>query len=363
MPRKAYLNKHYSSNELKKKYLKSFDSVESRRWHLLWKVSLGWTIKNSALAVGLNYDYAKEIVHKYNNLGIKAIKNGRQNLKKQRVGKKPLLTKQQLEKLEQELESLPSSEKGIWTGPKVARWIEKETGIDKVWNQRGWEYLKKCNYSLQSPRPQHSKGDKLEQEIFKTNLPLKVKNLEAENPKSEIDVWFFDEHRIGLKPILRKVWSKIGERPIAIVQHRYEWLYVYGFVKPKTGETLWYLIPRVNTDWLNRVYQSFANDVGISETKKVLLVEDNAGWHRSQKVEVPEGIIVEFLPPYSPELQPAQRLKPHVRLWLLVDEPLVNQNFETIDEIEEILVKRCNILLNLKQEIKDLTNYHWLNST
>jgi hypothetical protein len=62
-------------------------------------------------------------------------------------------------------------------------------------------------------------------------------------------------------------------------------------------------------------------------------------------------------PPYSPELQPAERL------WLLVDEPLVNQNFETIDEIEEILVKRCNILLNLKQEIKDLTNYHWLNST
>jgi transposase len=119
----------------------------------------------------------------------------------------------------------------------------------------------------------------------------------------------------------------------------------------------------VNTDWLNRVYQSFANDVGISETKKVLLVEDNAGWHRSERVEVPEGIIVEFLPPYSPELPPAQRLKPHVRLWLLVDEPLVNQNFETIDEIEEILVKHCNILLNLKQEIKDLTNYHWLNST
>lgn len=153
------------------------------------------------------------------------------------------------------------------------------------------------------------------------------------------------------------MWSKIGNRPVAIVEHRYEWLYVYGFVKPKTGETLWYLIPRVNTNWLNRVYQSFANDVGISETKKVLLVEDNAGWHRSQKVKVPEGMIVEFLPPYSPELQPAERL------WSLVDEPLVNQNFETIDEIEEILSKRCNTLLNLKQEIKNLTNYHWLTIT
>ena len=355
MPRKAYLKKHHSSEEIKKKYLKSKDLVESRRWHLLWKVSLGWTIKNGAIAVGFNYDYAKEIVNKYNNSGEKAVKNARKSPKKQRGGKKPLLTKQQLEKLGQELESLPSSERGIWTGPKVARWIEKETGASKVWNQRGWEYLKKCSYSWQSPRPQHSKGDKLEQEIFKANFPLKIKNLEAEHPKSEIDVWFFDEHRVGLKPILKKVWSKIGQRPMAIVQHRYEWLYVYGFVKPKTGETLWYLIPRVNTLWLNRVYQSFANDVGISK-KKVLLVEDNAGWHRSKKVEVPEGIIVEFLPPYSPELQPAERL------WSLVDEPLVNQNFETIDEIEEILSKRCNTLNNLKQEIKNLTNYHWLTS-
>ena len=80
---------------------------------------------------------------------------------------------------------------------------------------------------------------------------------------------------MGLKPILRKVWSKIGERPRATVHHRYEWLYVYGFVKPKTGETLWYLIPRVNTNWLNLVYQNFVRDAGISQ-KKVLLVEDNA---------------------------------------------------------------------------------------
>ena len=91
-------------------------------------------------------------------------------------------------------------------------------------------------------------------------------------------------------------------------------------------------------------------------------MEDNAGWHRSQKVAVPEGITVEFLPPYSPELY-AKRYplgQPAERLWSLVDEPLVNQSFETIDEIEEILVKRCNVLNNMEKEIKDLTNYHWL---
>ncbi len=67
---------------------------------------------------------------------------------------------------------------------------------------------------------------------------------------------------------MRKVWAKIGTRPIAVVEPSYEWLYVYGFVQPKTGETLWYLIPRVNTLWLNLVYQQFAVDAGISEKKR-----------------------------------------------------------------------------------------------
>ena len=87
----------------------------------------------------------------------------------------------------------------------------------------------------------------------------------------------------------------------------------------------------------------------------IAIVEDNAGWHRSQKLKVPNGIIVEFLPAYSPELQPAERL------WTLVDEPLVNEYFETIEEIEDVLASRCCMLQNMTEEIKNLTNYHWLN--
>lgn len=88
----------------------------------------------------------------------------------------------------------------------------------------------------------------------------------------------------------------------------------------------------------------------------MLLVEDNAGWHRSQKTKIPDGIKVEFLPAYSPELQPAERL------WTLVDEPLVNDYFETIDELEEVLAKRCNVLSKIKEEIRSLTSYYWLAS-
>ena len=86
------------------------------------------------------------------------------------------------------------------------------------------------------------------------------------------------------------------------------------------------------------------------------MVEDNAGWHRSKKAIVPEGIEIDFLP-HSPELQPAERL------WQLVDEPLVNQYFETIYEIEDILVKRCCVVSQMKEEVRKLTNYHWLKNT
>jgi transposase len=97
-----------------------------------------------------------------------------------------------------------------------------------------------------------------------------------------------------------------------------------------------------------------AKDTKLSETRQVLLVEDNAGWHRSNKATIPAGITVEFLPAYSPELQPDERL------WTLVGEPLVNEYFETIEDVEEVLVLRCNVLSYMKAEIKSLTHYHRL---
>jgi hypothetical protein len=55
------------------------------------------------------------------------------------------------------------------SGPKVALWLAQKTGREQVGKLLGWEYLKKCSYSPQRPRPQHRKGDKIEQEEFKKN--------------------------------------------------------------------------------------------------------------------------------------------------------------------------------------------------
>ena len=111
-------------------------------------------MKNSAIAVGLDYQYVKKIVKKSHELGVEGVKNRRKETQTPLTGKTPLLSEQQLSKLVTALRSRPE-DGGISTGPKVARWLEKEIARKKVGNQRGWDYLKKCKYSWQKPRPKH----------------------------------------------------------------------------------------------------------------------------------------------------------------------------------------------------------------
>ena len=67
-----------------------------------------------------------------------------------------------------------------------------------------------------------------------------------------------DEHRLGLKPIIRRVWSPIGERPLVKVHQRYEWTYLYAFARPKTGEVCWLILPTVNAQVFSLALESFA---------------------------------------------------------------------------------------------------------
>ncbi len=59
-------------------------------------------------------------------------------------------------------------------------------------------------------------------------MALEAQALREAHPSDEVEVWSADEARFGLKPVLRRVWSPIGERPLAEVDERYEWLWLYG---------------------------------------------------------------------------------------------------------------------------------------
>ncbi len=215
MPKKVELEPHLSHSDLKTRYRSSHDPVESRRWHLLWKVASGWRVKDAASVVGLNYDYARRVIKKYNEIGIDSVTNHRNKTSRNHQGgKESILNPQQLDKLKESLQKKPV-DGGDWTGPKVARWMEQETGRSKIYDARGWDYLKKLEYSWHKLRPKHQKGCPIELKEFNKNLPKKVEVLQKENLHAEVKVWFFDEHRLGLKAILARLWSPVKERLLA----------------------------------------------------------------------------------------------------------------------------------------------------
>ncbi len=71
-----------------------------------------------------------------------------------------------------------------------------------------------------------------------------------------------DEHRIGLKPILRRVWAPKGATVKAPVAQRYEWMHVLAFVHPQSGQTSWLLVPTVSVEVFSLVLAAFAEEVG-----------------------------------------------------------------------------------------------------
>ena len=184
---------------------------------------------------------------------------------------------------------------------------------------------------------------------------MRLLRLKEGYPTAKVELWCEDEHRLGLKPIIRKIWSPIGQRPQVSVHQRYKWTYLYAFARPTSGEVHWLILPTVSAQAFSVALENFAKEVGASKNKRILLVVDKAGWHTAKKkLKVPEGTHLEFLPSHSPELQPAERLWP-----LSSNEGVAYCHFEEIEELEEALVERCVALCNQPELVRAYTRYHW----
>ena len=102
------------------------------------------------------------------------------------------------------------------------------------------------------------------------------------------------------------MWAERGSRPTAVKQTEYEWLYVFAAVNPRTGESSAILTPTVNTGYMNEHLRFISEQAG--QNRHVVLVLDQAGWHVAKALQVPHNITLLWLPPYSPELNPIERV-------------------------------------------------------
>ena len=111
--------------------------------------------------------------------------------------------------------------------------------------------------------------------------PIKLDDTVAEetarHPDKPVEVWATDEHRLGLKPVCRRVWAPVGERPLALGHHRSQWLYVIAFVHPAEGETVWYLSNGIDKPLFEKLLADFARQAGAGRERIIVLPLENAG--------------------------------------------------------------------------------------
>ncbi len=152
---------HLSIEALEMRYRKAKDPVERSHWHIIWLLAQGKTTKEIAEVSGYCPIWIRTLAHRYNDEGPPGLGDRRHS----NPGGTFILSQEQQAQLQQALDE-PPADGGLWTGPKVARWIESQTGR-QVHPQRGWEYLKRLNYSKRVLRPRHAKADPAAQEAFK----------------------------------------------------------------------------------------------------------------------------------------------------------------------------------------------------
>ncbi len=155
------LKVHLSTEALETRYRKAKDGVERSHWHIIWLLAQGKTTKEIAQVTGYCPTWIRTLAHRYNEEGPQGLGDRRHG----NPGGTFILSQEQQTRLQQAIDE-PAADGGLWTGPKVAHWIFAQTDR-KVHPQRGWEYLKRLNYSKRVLRPRHAKADPAAQEAFK----------------------------------------------------------------------------------------------------------------------------------------------------------------------------------------------------
>ena len=160
---------------------------------------------------------------------------------------------------------------------------------------------------------------------------------------------FYDESRFGLITDISRKWTIRGVKLIIPYQQKYEYFYLYQSTDIKTDENFSMFMSGLDTEFLNVYLEKLSERF---KDEKIVLIMDNAPFHKSKKLKIPKNIKIYFIPPYSPELNPQERRFEDIKKFLK------NKIFKSLEELQE---KITNILFDYtKDKIKFLVSYSYL---
>ena len=235
---------------------------------------------------------------------------------------------------------------GRWRrGRDLVVWLQKEHGIE-LSLKGAYYYLGKAGGVLKVPRKTHAKKDAAQSELFKTELAerLQALPLEAGRP---VRIWVADEHRYGLISVLRRCWALRGLRVTAPYQTKYVWGYLHSALE---------------VDGLHEAQALFSSSVNLETSGRFLdqiaqsdpqaqhvIIWDQAGFHpRAGHMAVPAGVHLLSLPPYSPELNPVEKIGAFIK------DAVCNKIWPTLEAMEAAISEELAPLWKIPERVAQL---------
>jgi len=182
-----------------------------------------------------------------------------------------------------------------------------------------------------------------------------VEAIAKEHPDQPIELWFQDEMRVGQKGTLTRVWAAHGQRATAPRDLRFGYAYLFGAVCPERDTGAAIVMPMINVAAMNEHLAEIGRCVRPGA--HAVLVLDGAGWHPRAGLAVPDNLSLLFLPPYSPELNPAEELWHELRRHFLA-----NRLIDTVDQLIDACCDAWSAVLRRPGFIRSVTGFSWLPS-
>lgn len=163
---------------------------------------------------------------------------------------------------------------------------------------------------------------------------------------------FQDEGRFGRINDPHRCWAPKGVRPEVAVQIVREYTYAYAAVSPHDGVMDSLILPEVNAG---------AMSIFLAEVAKrhpnefILMVMDQAGWHKAKDLVIPRNIRLIWLPPYSPQCNPVENIWDEIR-----EKWFPNLVFNSLEAVEDTLVEALLALENDNRRTQSIAGFEWI---
>lgn len=211
-----------------------------------------------------------------------------------------------------------------WTARKLHGWVRNNLDLEVSYTTV-WRLFHERGFSLQVPRPWPDRQDEAAREVFRQTMGRLLED-------NDVEIWFQDEMGVEGDPRPRRRWATVGGQPTITKNGDHLRTNVCGMVCPRSGEAILFEFSHNDTE----VFQCFldeANKANSSQRPRQVLIMDNASWHKNKSLKWGRFEPM-YLPPYSPDMNPIERL------WLVIKAEWFKDHVcKTREELVERLCK------------------------